>query len=314
MTAEGAGSVRVPRAGAWMVPAALAGALAVVLLARTLRAIPAVAAFVALHPGAAPLPAGVPVGIPAWLAWQHGLNAVFLLFTVRSGWRIHRGERPSSFWTRRNTGPLATRTPPVRITLDLWSHYVADTLWVLNGALYLVLLLATGQWQRIVPLDWAVVPAALSTALQYASLDWPTTNGWIDYNALQSLSYFAVVFVAGPLAVATGLRLSPGFAAALRPLDRVLPLAATKRVHFWTMVFLVAFTVVHVLLVFATGVLRNLNHMYAVRDDGSPLGLLVFGGSVLVAVALLLALRPSVVRRVAARTGSVVERPQRRRR
>jgi thiosulfate reductase cytochrome b subunit len=286
-------------------------ALVVVLLARSLRETPAIAAFLAQHPGAAPLPAGAPVGFPAWLAWQHGLNAVFLLFTVRSGWRIHRAERPSTFWTRRNTGVLATRTPPVRIAIDLWSHYVADTLWVLNGALYLVLLFATGQWQRIVPLDWSILPSALSTALQYASLDWPTTNGWIDYNALQSLSYFAVVFLAGPLAVVTGLRLSPGFAAALRALDRVLPLRATRRIHFWTMVFLVAFTGVHVLLVLATGALRNLNHMYAVRDDGSPLGLLVFGGSVLLTGVLVLAVRPSAVRRVAALTGTILERPRR---
>jgi thiosulfate reductase cytochrome b subunit len=310
VTAEGAGAAR--RAAAWLAPGALVVvAVVIVLLARSLRATPAVASFIALHPGAAPLPADAPVGFPAWLAWQHGLNALFLLFTVRSGWRIHRADRPSTFWTRRNGGSLATRTPPVRITIDLWSHYVADTLWALNGALFLVLLLVTGQWQRIVPLDWAVVPAALSTALQYASLDWPTTNGWIDYNALQSLSYFVVVFLAGPLAVVTGLRLSPGFAAVLRPLDRILPLGATKRIHFGTMLFLVAFTAVHVLLVLATGALRNLNHMYAVRDDGSPIGLLVFGASLLLTAVLVLALRPSVVRRVAARAGTVTERPQR---
>jgi hypothetical protein len=76
------------------------------------------------------------------------------------------------------------------------------------------------------------------------------------------------------------------------------------------MVFLVAFTAVHVLLVLATGALRNLNHMYAVRDDGSPLGLLVFGGSVLLTGVLVLAVRPSAVRRVAALTGTILERPR----
>jgi thiosulfate reductase cytochrome b subunit len=286
-------------------------AVAVVLLARLFRATPAGTAFVHAYPGAAPLPTGAPVGFPAWLAWQHGLNALFLLLTVRSGWRLHRADRPAVFWTRRNDGPIRTANPPVRIPLGLWSHYVGDTLWVLNGVVFVVLLLTTGQWMRIVPTDWAIVPAAASAALQYASLDWPSTNGWIDYNGLQALSYFGVVFVAGPLAVLTGLRLAPGFAPRLRMLDRVLPLRLTKRIHWWTMLALVAFTAVHVFLVLATGAIRNLNHVYALRDDGSWAGAIVFTAS-LVAIALaLLVLRPRLVRRAAAATGTVLERPAR---
>lgn len=298
----------------WMVAvlAVLVVAVAVVLAARLARATPAGAAFVAAYPGAAPLPSSAPVGFPAWLAWQHGLNALFLLFTVRSGWRLHRAERQTAFWTRRNEGRLRTANPPIRIALDLWSHYVGDTLWALNGVVFLVLLLATGQWMRIVPTDWAIVPAAASAALQYASLDWPTTNGWIDYNGLQALSYFAVVFLAGPVAVLTGLRLAPGFAARLRLLDRVLPLKATKRIHWWTMIFLVAFTAVHVFLVLATGAIRNLDHLYALRDDTSWAGAAVFAASLVVMAGAVLALRPPLVRRAAARTGTVLDRPARR--
>ncbi|MDH2442882.1 cytochrome b/b6 domain-containing protein [Amnibacterium sp. CER49] len=296
------------------VGAAVVLAVAVVLAARGLRALPAVQAFVARYPGEAPLPADAPVGFPAWLAVQHALNALFLLFTVRSGWRLHRAGRPTTFWTRRNTGLVRTRNPPVRIALDLWSHYVADTLWVLNGVVFLVLLLTTGQWLRIVPTSPAIVPAALSTALQYVSLDWPTTDGWVDYNGLQALSYFSVVFVAGPLVTLTGLRLAPGFAARLRFLDRVLPLRATRALHLWTMVFLVVFTAGHVLLVLATGALRNLNHLYALRDDTSPVGLLVFLGTLVVTALVVLAVRPGLVQRSAARTGDLLERPARPRR
>ncbi|MEU5849212.1 hypothetical protein [Saccharopolyspora shandongensis] len=49
-------------------------------------------------------------------------------------------------------------------------------------------------------MDWEVFPNALSAALQYASLDWPTENGWVHYNALQQLAYFTTVLVATPLA------------------------------------------------------------------------------------------------------------------
>ena len=316
MTASGgADPVAARRVGArrWIavLAAVLIAAVVVVLLARLVRATPAGTAFVEAYPGAAPLPADAPVGFPAWLAWQHGLNALFLLLTVRSGWRLHRAERPTVYWARRNDGRIRTADPPVRIALDLWSHYVGDTLWALNGAVFLVLLLVTGQWVRIVPTDWAVVPAAVSAGLQYASLHWPTTDGWIDYNGLQALSYFVVVFLAGPVAVLTGLRLAPGFAARLRFLDRVLPLRATKRIHWWTMLFLVAFTAVHVFLVLATGAIRNLNHLYALRDDASWAGAAVFAASLVLTAVVVLALRPPLVRRAAAATGTLIERPAR---
>lgn len=315
MTARGADEPAARRAvdRRWIVAVVVlvVAAVAVVLVARLIRATPAGTAFVHAYPGAAPLPAGAPVGFPAWLAWQHGLNALFLLLTVRSGWRLHRADRPTVFWTRRNDGRIRTANPPVRISLGLWSHYVGDTLWVLNGVVFVVLLLATGQWMRIVPTDWAIVPAAASAALQYASLDWPTTNGWIDYNGLQALSYFGVVFVAGPVAVLTGLRLAPGFATRLRMLDRVLPLRLTKRIHWWTMLVLVAFTAVHVFLVLATGAVRNLNHLYALRDDGSWAGAIVFAASLVATALVLLALRPRLVRRAAAATGTVLDRPPR---
>ncbi|RIX28690.1 cytochrome b/b6 domain-containing protein [Amnibacterium setariae] len=293
----------------WLVAGAVVLAVLVVIAARLLRFSPAGEAFVGAFPGAAPRLDGTPEGFPAWAAWQHGLNAVFLLFTVRSGWRIHRGGRPTTFWTRRNDGRIRTANPPIRIAIDLWSHYVADTLWVLNGVLFVVLAAASGHWARIVPTDWSVVPQAVSAGLQYASLAWPTENGWVNYNALQQLSYFAVVYVAGPIAVLTGLRAAPGFAARLRFLDARFPLRTAKTIHWWTMWFLVAFTAVHVFLVLATGAVRNLNHIYAVRDDESWVGVVVFVVSLLLTGGLVAALRPPVVRRVAGLTGTVLHRP-----
>lgn len=307
---SGAGRLR-PGVLALGVTVLLVGAVLIVLAARGLRTLDPVQGFLTRYPGATPLPADAPIGFPTFVAWQHGLNAFFLLFVIRSGWRLHRGGRPTTFWVRRNGARLATRNPPVRIGIDLWSHYVGDTLWVLNGVIFLVLIFATGQWLRLVPTDWGVVPNAVSAALQYASLDWPVANGWIDYNALQTLSYFVVVFVAGPLAVVTGLRAAPGFAARLRPLDRAFPLRMTKRLHYWTMVFFAAFIVVHVFLVLATGAINNLNHMYAVRNDQSPAGAIVLAGSLLVTLVAVLLLRPPAIRAAAARTGTVVQRPQR---
>ena len=55
----------------WGVPAVLVALVVVVLAARWLVGLPAVASFVADYPGHSELPDSAPEGFPAWLAWQH---------------------------------------------------------------------------------------------------------------------------------------------------------------------------------------------------------------------------------------------------
>src|SRR5690606_19398257 len=131
-------------------------------------------------------------------------------------------------------------------------------LWVLNGVVFFVLILVTGQWMRIVPTSWEVLPNALSVAIQYASLDWPTENGWVSYNALQELAYFVTVFVAAPLAIVTGLRMSSAWPRDAARLNRAYPVELARAVHLPVMLYFVGFVIVHVTLVLATGALRNL--------------------------------------------------------
>lgn len=285
----------------WLVPTGLVLLVAAVLVARGLRELPDIQAFIAAYPGETPIPPGTPVGFPWWLQWQHALNALFLLLIVRTGWQIGSGRRPPAFWTRNNAGLIRTKGAPRRIGIHLWFHYVLDALWVLNGAIYVVLLFATGQWLRLVPLSWDVVPHAVSVGIQYLSLDWPTHNGWVHYNALQLLMYGFTVFVAAPLALATGLRLSSLW----KPEWRFPPEKPVRWLHVLVMVYFVAFTVVHVGLVLATGALRNLNHMYAGRDDGSWVGLVVFAASLVVMIVAWVVLRPALLTRLAALGGTV---------
>ncbi|TFD54070.1 hypothetical protein E3T55_04450 [Cryobacterium frigoriphilum] len=291
----------------WIVPAALVLFAGVVLAARGIRSLPEVQSFLAVYPGTTTLPDSAPVGIPAWLAWQHGLNAFFLFFIIRTGWQIRRTGRPTSFWKRTNTGLLRTKRPPTRIGLNVWLHLGWDTLWVLNGVLFYVLLFATGQWLRLVPVTWSIVPNAASAALQYASLDWPMENGWINYNALQTISYFLVVFVAAPLALLTGLRLSPSWTS--RRMSALFPIRVARALHVAVMLFFVAFISVHVFLVFTTGALRNLNHMYAAQDGEGWHGFAIFAGALVVTIVVWAAARPRVVRAIAALTGTITDRP-----
>ena len=293
---------------AWIGPALLVAAALIVLAANAVRALPEVESFLLSYPGVGTHPAATPLGVPAWLAWQHGLNALFILFVIRTGWQVRTTKRPFIFWTRNNTGWLRTKNQPIRITINLWQHIVFDTLWALNGILFYVLLFATGQWLKIVPTDWDVFPNAVSAGLQYASLNWPTESGWVHYNALQLLSYFLVVFVAAPIALITGLRMSPGLSARLRRLDHVFPLRTARKLHFWVLIFFAAFIVVHVTLVLTTDARANLNHMYAARTDDGWLGVWIFVGSILLLAAIWVGARPGVVLAIAARSGRIIHR------
>jgi thiosulfate reductase cytochrome b subunit len=289
----------------WIAPIIIVAMVILVLSARLFRSSDAGASFLHDFTGHSGLPTFAPVGFPGWLAWQHGLNAFFILFIVRSGWAVRTTKRPAAYWTRNNSGPVRTKGSPVRISIDLWMHLCFDTLWVLNGVVFYVLIFSTGQWTRIVPTSWDIFPNAVSAGIQYASLDWPTENGWANYNALQTISYFVVVFIAAPTAVITGIRMAPGFANRFRLLDRVFSVPLARAIHFPTMIFFVVFIIIHVVLVMATGAINNLNHMYAVNNGYGWVGFVIFAGTIVIMVAAWIALRPVVLRTLAGTMGKV---------
>lgn len=275
----------------------------VILIAQWLRTLPEVAGFIQSYPGTTPLPENAPVGIPAWLAWQHFLNFFFLLFVIRTGWIIRSKKRPPAFWTPTKFR-LNKNTPAQRMGLYHWFHIQMDFLWVLNGVVFIVLLFVTGQWVRIVPTSWEVFPNALSAGLQYASMQWPSDNAWVNYNSLQVLAYFLTVFIAAPIAIMTGLRLSP-----LWPkeggLHRIFPEKLARNLHVIVLFYFFVFIIVHVTLVFTTGALRNLNIMFAGNDGTSWLGAGIFALSVVAMVIGWLLMRPSILKPIAAWSGKV---------
>ncbi|AMB39325.1 MULTISPECIES: cytochrome b/b6 domain-containing protein [Paenarthrobacter] len=287
---------------------ALVIALILVLVAQWLRTLEPVKQFLTDYPGHSELPEGAPTGLPAWLGWQHFLNMFFIVLIIRSGWQVRTTTRPPGYWTRNNKGFIKTRNAPTKISLDLWFHLTLDALWVLNGLIFIVLLFATGQWMRIVPTSWDVFPNAVSAGLQYASLNWPLENGWVNYNALQLLTYFITVFIAAPLAIITGIRMS-GAWPKKAAVNKFYPIEAARKVHFPVMIYFVAFVIVHVTLVLATGALRNLNHMYASTDDANSWwGFAVFAASIVVTAAAWFLARPLFLRPIASLMGKVTNR------
>lgn len=281
--------------------ALVALAAVVVLVARGLRTLEPVQDFLASYPGSYELPEWAPVGIPVWLGWQHFFNAFLLVLIVRTGLQSRAEKQPPALWTSR-------RNRRRRMSLTVWLHLALDLLWVVNGVLYIVLLFTTGQWVRIVPTSWDVIPNAISAGLQYASLDWPLEHAWANYNALQQLSYAVVVFVASPLAIATGARMSALWPRDARRVNELYPFAVAKAVHLPVMVFFAAFVVVHVALVLATGALRNLNAMFASRDADDWVGFGIFVLALLAIAGGWALVRPAIVDRIAGAFGDVMRR------
>jgi len=294
-------------AGQWIGAAivaviALVGAAGMlVMLTRWFLSLDFMESFIATYPGAYELPESAPVGFPAWLNWQHFLNIFFMVLIIRSGLMVRHQKRPPAFWSTRGN-------PRRKISINLWFHQSLDILWLVNGVVFVVLLFATGQWMRLVPTDWSVFPNALSAGLQYLSMDWPIEDGWVNYNSLQQIAYFAVVFLAAPLAAITGVRMSGVWPSNAKTLNKIYPVEWARAVHFPTMIFFVLFIVAHVTLVVTTGFLHNLNAMFASNPGHGWTGFWFFVGAMVIVVAGWVAARPLVLAPIAKLFGNVSER------
>lgn len=271
---------------------------AVVGFTRWLLSLEPLQDFVQTYPGEYPLPAVAPLGFPAWVGWQHFFNAFLMVMIIRSGLTVRYQKRPPAMWSERGKKGR-------KISLTLWFHQFLDVLWLFNGAAFVTLLMATGQWMRIVPTSWDVFPNALTAALKYASLDWPTENGWVNYNSLQQIAYFITVFIAAPLAALSGARMSGAWPTNAKRLTKVYPVEWARAVHVPVMIYFVLFIFVHVTLVLATGALRNLNHMYGASDEVNWVGFWIFCASLAVIAGGWIAARPLVLARLARLFGTV---------
>lgn len=315
----------------WLLPLTVAALIAGVAVAQQLRQYDWMQAFIERYPGTSTQPTGVAPGMPAWLRWQHLFNIVFMMFIIRAGIQIladhprlylNAGSTPGTAWlrlrdpippdrvnpddpTRRWTAkddsvtlPPWLGIPGMRHSIGLarWWHFTFDTLWLINGLIFYVLLFSTGQWRRIVPQSWDVFPNALSSLVQYGSLDFPANYGFTAYNGLQLITYFLTVFVFAPLAFITGLLQAPTIAARFGfgagPTNRQI----ARSVHFIVLTWMVVFIAIHTIMVFTTGLVENLNHIVLGTDTQSMWALVIYLIVMAVIVVLWLAASPFTLR------------------
>lgn len=285
-------------------------AAGLVLLAQWIRTLDPVANFIGTYEGTPTHPQGVVAGIPGWVGWQHFFNFFIIVMVIRSGLLIRYQQRPEAYWTPTEGGffsPGAKNTPQ-KVTIQQWIHQSFNVLWVVNGLVFYIMVFATGHWMRIVPTNWDIFPNIVSAGIQYLSLDWPPENAWVYYNALQMMTYFITIFIAAPLAVLTGLRLSTWWPQKAERINKAFSLPVARTIHFVTMVYFVLFIIVHLFLVFTTGVLTNLNMMFTARHVDDWIGIAVFAVSVAVTVGIAWLLKPIFISGIAEKTGQVSTR------
>jgi DMSO/TMAO reductase YedYZ molybdopterin-dependent catalytic subunit/thiosulfate reductase cytochrome b subunit len=257
-----------------------------------------------------------PRGFPLWLCLSHWVNFFFLMLIIRSGLSIladhprlywNHGCSPRSEWIRftpvkvpddrvytakedaRYLNPVAG-LPGYRHSVGIarsW-HFITVPFFLLNGVVCIALLFFTNQWKRLIPSSWQVLPDAWNVFVHYATFHMPIEpNGFYHFNALQQISYFGVVFILAPIAMLSGMSMSPAIENRFHWLPKLFGNRQSARsVHFLVMLAFVAFIIIHVAMVAATGLTRNMNHITVNTDDPvSHTGLYVGLGIVLFTLA-----------------------------
>lgn len=253
---------------------------------------------------------------PLWLRATHFLNLLFISLLVRSGLEILSAHpklywnddcRPGSEWlrfTRKQMPGNALWTSrdeeesfsswvalPGHKNLGLgrhW-HFLADAGWLLTGVLYVFMLCVTPEWRRLVPTSWSILPGAWHALTTYLTLHIVVTPGM--YNPLEQLAYFSVVFLLSPLAIATGLAMSPSIAARFPWYIRLFHgRQAARSIHFLCLCAFLGFFIVHLTMVILHGevnemaliVLGNVQHTSGAL--GLIVGLAGLGGVIVIHV------------------------------
>jgi thiosulfate reductase cytochrome b subunit len=159
-------------------------------------------------------------------------------------------------------------------TARLWHFFFA---WILSGALllYMIRSLFNGHIIRdlhIKRAQWS--PAHIWHDIKdHARLRFPTGTDALNYGILQKLSYTSVIFVLIPLMIFTGLTMSPGMNAAWPwLLDLFGGRQSARSLHFISAFLLVAFFVVHMIMVLLAGPINEVRSMITgkFRLPGKP--------------------------------------------
>ena len=148
-------------------------------------------------------------------------------------------------------------------------HIVFSWVLALSLLLFMLAALINGHFRRDIAIrgqEWR--PGRFATeARRYLRFDFahrPGNHAGSKYGAMQKLAYSLVLFVLLPVMIFSGMAMSPGMDAAWPWLSQMFGGRQSARsIHFIVAWALVAFTLVHVLMVLLTGPARQVWAMIA---------------------------------------------------
>jgi thiosulfate reductase cytochrome b subunit len=150
-----------------------------------------------------------------------------------------------------------------------WSrslHFEAAWVLVFTGFLYVVYGLATKHfWKNLVPDSDDISRRALAaTIVDHLRFKRPEESEAWRYNTLQRLAYLSVIFLLVPLAIWTGLAMSPAVVSAFPSLVTSLGGQQSARtIHFFVSLLLLVFVVVHLIMISMAGFAKRTRMMIA---------------------------------------------------
>ena len=188
---------------------------------------------------------------------------------------LGQSEKPDGSVNRRAFPSWAVIPSFYSLALGRRWHFFFAWLWVVNGLCFLTWALLSRHLSRDLAMhrrDWRGIPRSIIDHLRFRH---PVGEEALRYNPLQKLAYLAVIFVLAPLAVLTGLSMSPQTDTMLGPwLDLIGGRQSARTLHFVVMASFVAFVLIHVIMVVYAGPVNEMRSMitgrFRVRDAAPP--------------------------------------------
>jgi len=192
----------------------------------------------------------------------HWINALSFFGLLVSGVAILLSH-PRLYWGE--TGNFETPSlvdlplPFVLANQNGWGRYLHfQSAWatVLNGLVYVCSGFVTRHFSRdLLPARAELTRKSVSRLIaSHVRLKLPGDEESLTYNLLERVAYLAVVFVLFPLAIWTGLAMSPAIASVFPALVTVLGGQQSARtIHFFVSTFLAVFLIVHIAMVCLAG-------------------------------------------------------------
>ncbi|GGB20445.1 hypothetical protein GCM10011380_07520 [Sphingomonas metalli] len=205
----------------------------------------------------------------------HWVNAVAIFVLLGSGLGISNAH-PRLYWGRygANFDPAWLQLPrfPAWITIPASYNLAISRRWHLFFALvlgfgllgYMLWSLANRHFARDLRLRRRELSGAhfLADLKAHWNLRFHDPERPREYNLFQKLSYILILFVALPLAILTGIALSPGMNAAWPWVLEVLGGRQSARsIHFLCATGIAIFTIVHLALVILAGPVNEVRSM-----------------------------------------------------